>query len=45
MSYLTHWIPTFIGAALLAIVGFVLLFTERDHHDLPPRRGGGSRGG
>ena len=24
MNYLAHWIPTFAGAAVLAIAGFVL---------------------
>lgn len=36
MSLLMHWIPTFIGAALLAIAGFILLLTERDHDDRSP---------
>jgi len=29
MSFLIHWIPTFVGAAILAVAGFLLAASER----------------
>ena len=42
MTYLMHWVPTFIGVAILAIGGFILMwYNSRDAR----RRGRGAGGG
>jgi hypothetical protein len=42
MTYLMHWVPTFIAAGILAIGGFILMwYNSRDDR----RRGRGTGGG
>lgn len=40
MTYLMHWVPSFIGVGILAIIGFSLMWYN-SRHDGPRRRGPG----